>query len=196
MDTTVKTPTSVPAIAAVPQMDLEALEKAVKAVLAKNKAEASAKAAPASTKIDWANITEADITNPLIDIPTIEHEIPDYMNMKLKDPEYVAVWASKDQRRIGQLKAEGYEFLKKEDVHPEFKLPLIFDSEGLYRYVDVICMKVHKKHLYGKRKKALLLSINQLRNTKRPPRVKVTNTYELESPIVLDPQMDYYETVV
>jgi hypothetical protein len=183
--------------APVPQMDLEALEKAVKAVLAKNKAaEAANSAVPAPRAVDWSKVTEKDITNALIDIPVIEHEIPDYMNMMLKDQEYVAVWASKDQRRIGQLKAEGYEFLKPEHVHPDFKLPLIFDSEGLYRYVDVVCMRVHKRILFGKRKRALLLSIQQLKNTKRPPRAKVKNAYKLEDPILLDPQIgpDYYDT--
>jgi hypothetical protein len=105
------------------------------------------------------------------------------MNMKLKDTEYEVVWASKDQRRLGQLCAEGYEFLKPEHVATDFKLPLLFDSEGMYRYQDVIAMRVHKRILYGKRRKGLAISQAQLRNNHRPPTTRIKDTFELgESP--------------
>lgn len=148
----------------------EDLERYLEKIVHKHKRAAVEAAKPKPP--NWATITEADLSNPDVFIPVIEHEIPDYMNMKLKDPEYLPVWASKDQRRLGQLRAEGYEFLKPEHVHPEFKLPLLFDGEKMYRYVDVVCMRVHKSIVFGKRKKALLLSTNQLKNTKRPPKVK------------------------
>lgn len=159
----------------------EQLEAAVLAVLKKQKAAAVAASQPKEP--DWANITEKQAMLEDVYIPVIEHDIPDYMNMKLKDPEYEVVWASKDQRRLGQLMATGYELLKKEHVHPDFKLPLLFDSEGLYTYVDVVAMRVHKRILYGKRRKALQVSLNQLSNRRRPPRVRLKDSYDLTEPV-------------
>jgi hypothetical protein len=114
---------------------------------------------------NWATITERDAYSPGVFIPSIDHEIPDYMNMKLKNPEYEVVWASRDQRRVGQLKAEGYEFLRETDVHPDFKKPLLFDSEGLYLYMDTVAMIVHKRILYGKRRRVINQTHDQIRRT-------------------------------
>ena len=121
---------------------------------------------------DWANLTEKDAYKASTYIPTIEHDIPDYMNMTLKDTEYEVVWASKDSRRIGQLLAEGYEYLKKEHVHPSFKIPLSFGSDGHYEYVDVVCMRVHKRILYGKRRRGFEVTQQQLGRTHKMPAMR------------------------
>jgi hypothetical protein len=178
-----------PAVQAVSQ---DALEAAVNAALAKAAAKRKEDAKPKEP--DWATLTEAEAMSAATYIPVIEHDIPDYMNMKLKDAEYMCVWASTDQRRIGQLQAEGYEFLKKEHIHPDFKVPLLFDSEGLYTYADVVCMRVHKRIVYGKRKKALQVSLNQLANRNRPPRVKQEGTFEL-TPGTTPEVGSFYETI-
>src|ERR1700733_10659598 len=90
------------------------LEEQIKAVLAKLQVQKAEAARPKEP--NWATVTEKDFLNPQVHIPIIEHDLPDYMNMKLKDAEYEVVWANRDQRRIGQLTATGYEFLKKEHV--------------------------------------------------------------------------------
>jgi hypothetical protein len=168
------------AVAAVAQdttVTAEQLEAAVRQVLQKQKAAAIEAAKPKEP--NWGTLTEREAMSQAVYIPVIEHEIPDYMNMRLKDPEYECVWASRDQRRIGQLMAQGYELLKAEHIHPDFPVPLRFDSEGLYIYVDVVCMRVHKRILYGKRRKALQVSLNQLANRNKPPRVRLKNSYDL-----------------
>lgn len=163
------------------------LEKKIEAILAKKKQEA---AAPKLTKeLDWSKISESDIYDSAINIPVIEHDIPDYMNMQLKDSEYAVVWASKDQRRLGQLFAEGYEFLRPEDVHPSFKVPLVFTGDKQYEYLDVVALKVHKRILYGKRRRAFEISQKQLKNTNRPPRHKSMP----EDDFALDPGLSLYE---
>ena len=60
------------------------MEKQVKAILGKIQAEKKAAATPKEP--DWAHMTEQDAYNQDINIEVIEHDIPDYMNMKLKDP--------------------------------------------------------------------------------------------------------------
>ncbi len=160
------------------------LEETIRGILAKVQHEKAQSRKPKEP--DWSKVTEKDYLNPDVYIPVIEHETPDYMNIKLKDDEYEVVWASKDQRRIGQLKATGYEFLKPEHVRSDFKMPLEFDSEGMYVYMDVVAMRVHKRILYGKRNKALQTSLNQLSNRNRPPRVRQPNSFELSEQAPLE----------
>jgi hypothetical protein len=139
-------------------LSVDDLEEAIRRVL--NQAKAPAKL----VEPNWAELTEEEAfsENPPY-IPVIEHEIPSYMNVELADPEYVCVWASKDQRRLGQLEAEGYEYIKPEHMRKGFKIPLKFTSEGLYAYHDVIAMRVHKKIRFGKLKRYQQISQNQLR---------------------------------
>lgn len=169
-------------------IDADTLEQKIKEVLAKNKAERVAAAKPEEP--DWAAMTEQDAMNPAQYIPVIEHDIPDYMNIKLADSEYEVVWSNRDQRRVGQLMAEGYELLKKEHVAKDFSLPLLFNSEGLYVYQDVIALRVHKRILYSKRRRALDITKNQLKNTSKPPKSRFTPD---EEEIQFDPGMSMYD---
>lgn len=138
---------------------------------------------------NWTELTEADAYRTDVYIPVYEHDIPDYMNMNLKDQEYICVWANKDQRRLGALLAEGYELLKQEHVHPEFRVPLVWSSEGTYEYADVICMRVHKRIILSKRRKAFELSMKQLSSMNKPPRTRFTP----DSDFSLDSGLGYYD---
>lgn len=169
------------------------LEQQIEAILHKRKLEAAEAARPKEP--DWTKVKEQDAYNPALYIPVFEHDIPDYMNIKLKDAEYEVVWASRDQRRLGQLQAEGYEFLRPEHVAPEFKMPLAFDSEHQYVYQDVIAMRVHKRILYGKRRRALEISQQQLRNKNKIPQQRVKGTFDLSPDVPdLEPGFSLYET--
>lgn len=140
-------------------MTPESLEAVIAGVLAKQKAE---KIASGQLKEpDYATLTEQDAYNPALYIPVIDHEVPEYMNIELVDKEYGVVWANRDQRRVSMLLAEGYELLKPEHIARNFKLPLKFESDA-YVYQDVIAMRVHKRILFGKRRKVQELSRNQL----------------------------------
>lgn len=168
------------------------LEKQVEAVLSKIRT-ANANAAQPQEP-DWSKITERDAYNPAIYIPVVEHDTPDYMNIKLKDAEYEVVWASKDQRRLGQLMAEGYDFLRPEHMHPEFKMPLLFSSDGSYEYIDVVALRVHKRILYGKRRRALEISQRQLKNSNKPPQQRLKNSFKLSpDDFQLDPGLSLYD---
>jgi len=169
------------------------LAKAIEMVLA-NKA-AERKAAQQPKEPDWKRLTEQDAMNPAVYIPVIEHDVPEYMTIKLKDEEYVVVWANRDQRRLGALQAEGYELLKPEHVATDFDLPLKFDSESLYIYQDVVAMRVHKRIIFGKRRRIFDLSRQQLSKKSKLPQQRIQNTMELSSDFPeLDAGMSLYET--
>lgn len=174
----------------------EQLEAAIRAVLMKNQIAAVEASKPKEP--NWATLTEQQAYDPAVYVPCIDHEITNYMNIQIADPEYDVVWAKRDQRRIGQKMAEGYELLKPEHLHKDFKIPLKFDSEGMYIYEDVVAMRVHKRILYGRRRKALQVSLNQLSNRKRPPRVKRENTFDQVEEVALPyaGKMSYYSEIV
>ena len=163
------------------------LEAKILEVLQRNKQKREVEAKPKDP--NWAELTEADAYRPDVYIPIIDHDVPDYMNMRLKDQEYVCVWANKDQRRLGALLAEGYELLKKEHVHPDFQVPLVWSSEGTYEYADTICMRVHKRIILSKRRRAFEISMKQLSVVNKPPRSRFTPEDEFQ----LDPGMGFYE---
>ena len=173
---------AVAAVVSNPAIDTAALEAAVKAVL-QNQHKAAVEAAKPKEP-NWATLTEQQAYAADTYIPVVDHEVADYMNIQLKDPEYEAVWVHHSPRRLGQKLAEGFKLLTKEDVNSNFTLPLMFDSEGVYRYEDTVAMIVHKRFLYGKRRKALQVSLNQLSNRNRPPRVRVKDSFDLTSPVI------------
>jgi hypothetical protein len=111
--------------------------------------------------------------------------VPAYLEIQLKDPEYIGVWVNQDQRRLSQLLAEGYELLKTEHMAPNFQVPLKFDSEGLYRYQDVIAMRVHKRIKFGKQRKIVQMSVQQLNNAQLQAKGKLK-----EKVIEKDPAME------
>lgn len=193
----IPTPAQAPAPKTAPLSSITTadLEKYLNKALAERKRAEAEAAKPKEP--DWKNITETDAYNPAVFIPVIEHDIPDYMNIKLKDTEYEPVWASKDQRRLGQLLAEGYEFITPEMMASEFKVPLLFNSDKHYEYQDVIAMRVHKRILFGKRRRALEISQQQLKNSHSVPRLK--ERYEkddlnLDADVEFGPGLSTYDT--
>jgi len=177
-ETATKETTALPKATAstTPTADVEAAVKKILANMKQNQVEAAKPKEP-----DWSKVTDADVGNLDFYIPVIEHETPEYLTVQLKDDNYLAIWAFKDQRRTGQLLAEGYEYIKPEHFHPNFKVPLLMDSNGTYSYGDLICVRVHKSIIFGKRRKAFELSVRQLRNNHRPPSVRVKDTFELSN---------------
>lgn len=163
----------------------EALEEMIDKLLKERKVKAVKELLP--TEPDYKTISEKDIMNPGIYIPVIEHDLPEYMDMKLKDEEYVPVWINRDQRQVGVKQAEGYDFVRASDVDPRWVTPLKFDSEGLYVYQDVVCMKIHKRLRYAKLRKYYEISRNQLRPAQAQAQAK---QHLMEKMVLGDPDLD------
>lgn len=164
---------------------VDVLADKVREVLDQRKVEAVEALRPKEP--DYSKLNEADIYAPDVYIPVIEHELADYMNMKLQDENYLAVWANKDQRRLGELLAQGYEFLKQEHVARSFTCPLKFNSEGLYEYQDVVCLRVHKRIKFAKLRRIQQASEHQLKPTVAQENAKAQL---MEKLILGDPALD------
>ena len=104
--------------------------------------------APEPAPIDWANIEEKDIFDMSLNIPAIDQEVPNYMDLHLKDPAFVGRWVHKMPERLGPMRAIGFDFITKEDWDGSFPLMLNWDSEGHLSYGDVVALKVPKSKYY------------------------------------------------
>jgi hypothetical protein len=166
-------------------VDPDTLEDVIKRVLDARKAEKIAEFIPKEP--DYKTLKEGDLIRQDIYIPVIEHDIPDYMNVQLKDEEYVPIWVNRDQRQVGAKAAEGFEFLKREHLADNWIPPLKFDSEGMYVYQDVVCMRVHKRIRFAKLRKFYEISKNQLRPAQAQENAKSTL---MEKVILGDPALD------
>ncbi|HEY4799504.1 MAG TPA: hypothetical protein VII99_10550 [Bacteroidia bacterium] len=163
----------------------ETLEDIIKRVLDNRKVEAVQQFSPKEP--DYKALSEKDIFTPGVYIPVIEHDIPDYMNVILKDEEYVPIWVNRDQRQLGAKLAEGFEFLKREHLPEGYQAPLKFDSEGLYIYQDVVCMRVHKRIRFAKLRRFAEMSKNQL----KPAQAQENAKGKLMEQVILgDPALD------
>lgn len=111
-------------------------------------AEAAKKAAKSIPVIDWTKITEKDITDLSIDIPVIEQEVPSYMDVHLIDKNYIPRWVNIMPQRIGVCMAEGYSYIKKEHMDPNYPILLQFDTSGNYSCGDVVCLRILKSRYY------------------------------------------------
>ena len=120
-----------------------------------SKLEAKVDAAPlavpavADAPIDWAKVTENQIFDLNFYIPVIEHELPEYMTVHLKDNNYVPRWANRSPRRLGPMMASGYEYVKSEHWDSNYPQILSFDGEGHLVMDDVVLLRVHKSRYYS-----------------------------------------------
>ena len=178
-------PTAAPQVPKIAGLSPEDLEAEILRILGK-RATTTLKESAIAEEPDWASLTEEEATdlNKALNIPIIEHEVPAYMDIRLKDPMYVTVWVNRDHRRMGEVLAQGYEPLKAEHIAGDFKVPLRFDSEGLYTYMDVIAMRVHKKILFAKRRAVVEKSFYQLRALRALSEEKVKGKMDNEDPLL------------
>jgi hypothetical protein len=99
--------------------------------------------------IDWNKIQEKDIFDLNVNIDTINHDMPDYMLIVPKDSNYVLRWVHKLPRRLGPMKAKGFQFARPEDIEGELNIALEVDENGQIRFDDVLLMKIEKRLYYG-----------------------------------------------
>jgi hypothetical protein len=101
------------------------------------------------TALDYSKLDEKDIFNLDIPIEVIDHDMPDYVKVELKDTSYVARWVNKNPRRLGPMKARGWDFVKPEDLATKLKIDLNVDENNQFRFDDVILMKCEKARYFG-----------------------------------------------
>lgn len=94
--------------------------------------------------VDFSKLSEGDVYDLDIPIETIEHYVPDYTKIDLKDPNYIARWVSTHVARLGPMKQAGFTYITEEDLAAPLEMDIKPDENGVYRYIDVVAMKTPK----------------------------------------------------
>lgn len=116
------------------------------------------------TANEFKTINEKDIYNFSVPIRAVDHQLPDFLDIKLKDANFVARWINLNPRRIGQAIAEGWTYITKDDLAEELKV-VVNGAEGHYVYADVVAMKLTKEKVFGRIRANFLKSLSLTKNT-------------------------------
>lgn len=99
---------------------------------------------------DFSNVQERDIFNMDLPINPISHEIPDFLNARLKDSNFVTRWIHTSSRRLGECLAQGFKYVRPEELAEDLKVEIAPDAAGHIIYSDVVLMKITKEKYYGR----------------------------------------------
>ena len=99
--------------------------------------------------IDWTKIAEKDIFELDMPVELVDHTMPDYMNVVAKDSSMALRWVHKMPRRLGPVKAMGFQFAHKEDIEGELNVAIEENADGRLQSDDVILMMIPKRIYFG-----------------------------------------------
>lgn len=145
---------------------LKALEEAIKQIASGVNGVKIGKVPEKPVQLDFSKLTEDDVYDLNVPVPVIDHGVPDYLNVELRDKNYAARWVHKTPRRLGPMKAMGWTPVGVEDIENIEMLKDTLDESGFFRYDDVILMKIPKQKLFGLLRRNYERTRNQVSSAK------------------------------
>lgn len=145
---------------------LKALEDTLKEILKGQNGVKLGKVPDKPVDLDFTKISESDVYDLTVPILAIDHGVPDYLNVELKDKNYTSRWVHKTPRRLGPMKAMGWTPVSKEDIENIEALKDTMDENGFFRYDDVILMKIPKMKYFGLLRRNYERTRNQVSSAK------------------------------
>lgn len=100
-------------------------------------------------KLDFTKIDETSVYDLNVPIEAIEHEVPDYTKIVLKDATYIPRWVQVHPARLGPMRQAGFTYITAEDLAEELVMDLEADENGHYRFIDLVAMKCSKDKYFG-----------------------------------------------
>lgn len=123
------------------------------------------------TPIDFSKISENDIYTVSsetgsfeVPIEAIDHELPEYLKVDLKDQSYSARWIHKTARRLGPMLASGWTYVSLEDLESDSAVRLkdTIDENGHIKFDDVILCKCPKVKYFGQLRRNHMRAVAQV----------------------------------
>jgi len=111
---------------------------------------------------DWSKVSEKQIFDLSVPVDIVDHTMPDYMKVQAKNSNYVLRWVQKVPRRLGPMRAMGYQYCTKDDIEGELNIAIEPDENGVYRFDDVILMKIEKRIYYGMLRRNYMRALNMV----------------------------------
>lgn len=129
---------------------------------------------------DFENLQESSIFDVNVPIQAIDHQIPEFLNIKLKDSNFSPRWVQTSSKNLGQKRAQGWQYITKEDLEEELKVEIEADAQGHFIYIDAVAMKIPKKKLYTQLRSNYLRAIAMTQQSKLHEQMKATIEGEIE----------------
>lgn len=99
--------------------------------------------------IDWTKMSEKDVFDMSVPIELVDHSMPDYMKVELKDSNFVPRWVHKMDRRLGPMKSKGFLFVTADEIQGELNIAISPNADGIFQHDDVFLMKIEKRKYFG-----------------------------------------------
>lgn len=174
-----------------PESALEEFTQRVVAAIRQSKvAEEETKKAIPRYITDFSNIQERDIFNLDLPINPISHEVPDFLDAKLKDSNFIARWIHTNSRRLGEVLAQGFRYVHPDELVQNLKVDITPDAAGHIVYSDVVLMKITKAKYYGRLRENFKRAMSM---TQTPGRLHEKMKNAIESELSSGPYSDDYK---
>lgn len=112
------------------------------------------------------DLTEDDAYNFDIPIAASANYSPNFLKIELKDKNYVARWGNTNSIRQGQLIAQGFKYVDKDDVANIDTLEMHLDDRDHFIWADLIAVKIPKQIYYAGLRRAYVKSLHATNNKK------------------------------
>lgn len=106
------------------------------------------------------DLTEDDAYDLSVDIMAPALHSPNFLKIVLKDCNYVARWGNTNSIRQGQLVAQGFKKVTKDEVANLETLEMHLDSRGHFVWADLVALKIPKDIYYAGLRRAYVKSLH------------------------------------
>ena len=121
---------------------------------------------------DFSVLHEQNVFDLNTPIQAIDHQIPEYLDIKLKDPNFAPRWIQTSSKNLGTKRSQGWAYITSDDLAEELKVEIEEDSSGHYVYIDTVAMKIPKAKLYSQLRSNYLRAIQLTQQSKLHERMK------------------------
>jgi hypothetical protein len=147
---------------------------------------------------DFSVLHEQNVFDLNTPIQAIDHQIPEYLDIKLKDPNFAPRWIQTSSKNLGTKRSQGWAYITADDLAEELKVEIEEDSSGHYVYIDTVAMMIPKAKLYSQLRSNYLRAIQLTQQSKLHEKMKAAIEDEIsmasdEQGIPLKDSFQYYK---
>jgi len=129
---------------------------------------------------DFSTLQESSVFDLNTPIQAVDHQIPEFLDIKLIDPNFSPRWIQTSSKNLGQKRSQGWQYISKEDLAEDLKVEIEADASGHFVYIDTVAMKIPKKKLYQQLRSNYLRAIALTQQSKLHEKMKQTIESEIE----------------
>lgn len=128
---------------------------------------------------DFSVLHENNVFDLNTPIQAIDHQIPEYLDIKLLDANFAPRWIQTSSKNLGTKRSQGWSYITEEDLAEGLKVEIEEDSSGHFVYIDTVAMKIPKSKLYSQLRSNYLRAIQLTQQSKLHEQMKAVIENEI-----------------